>query len=215
MLLFLVMQKINPDQLKQSLDTDLCSQRISGRILLDRFSVIEEDSRKTAAYLDHKYASFYYYLGKYVAPISVMEIGFSLGLLSASFFISCRDAKKFLGFKETTSEFVTPRLGKRNIRSVFKKDATFYTGTLYDQEFDKIFSPNSWDLIILNEETVYDKHLEYLEFVWPHVSEHGFVVAEYITRHGPAKDAFFAFAESKNRQPLLFETRYGTGLLQK
>ena len=107
------------------------------------------------------------------------------------------------------------RIGKANIKLKFKGEANFYIGSLHDQEFLDTFSPNSWDLVILNDETVYDKHLEYLDAAWPHVSEHGLIVAEYIDRHIPARDAFHAFCKSKNRQPVVFDTRYGTGLLKK
>lgn len=209
------MQHIDLDLLKSKIDADLQAKRISGRALLDRFSVIDNDSRKTAPYLDHRYAVFYYHLGKYVKPLSVLEFGFTLGLLSCSFLSSCKTPKHFLGFKEIGPDYVPIRLGKRNIRLVFKEDANFYVGKLHDPEFEDIFSPNSWDLIILNIETVYDKHLEYLDFVWPKVSENGLIIAEYINRHIPAKEAFSAFCQSKNRKPAFFETRYGTGILQK
>lgn len=209
------MQKIDLSSLKTNIDADLASRKISGSTLLDRFSVIDNDSRKTAPYVDHRYAVFYYHLGKYVKPLSVIEFGFNLGLLSCSFFTSCKSAKHFLGFKEVSSDYVPLRLGKRNVRLVFKGDAKFYIGKLHDQEFDDLFSPNSWDLAILNIETVYDKHLECLDLLWPQMSENGLIIAEYINRHIPAKDAFLAFCESKNRKPAIFETRYGTGILQK
>lgn len=209
------MQQLDPQQLAKDINNDLDAQAISGRVLLDRLRLIDEDSRKTAAYLDHRYAPFYYHLGKHIEPKSVIEIGFTLGLLSASLLMSCKTVKQFLGFKSSVPEFVGTRIGKANIRIRFKGEANFYIGSLYDQEFIDIFSPNSWDLVILNDETVYDKHLEYLDAVWPHVSEHGLIVAEYIDRHAPAREAFHAFCESKNRQPVVFETRYGTGILQK
>ena len=209
------MNNIDLKTLKSSIDQDLDAQIVSGRILLDRLSVIEDSSRKTAAYLDHKYAPFYYHLGKYTSPDTVVEIGFDLGLLSSSFFSSCKTTKRFFGFKEPSKDFVPTRLGKSNIRMVFRGEAKFYNGSLHEEEFSDVFSPNPWDLVILNEETVYDKHLEYLDAVWPRIGEHGLVIAEYIDRHAPARDAFFAFCESKNRQPIIFETRYGTGILQK
>jgi hypothetical protein len=209
------MEKVDLEILVKTLNVGLDAQVISGRVLLDRLHVIDEDSRKTAAYLDHRYAPFYYHLGKYIKPKSVMEVGFDLGLLSASLLTSCKTVKLFFGYKSNGPNFIPTRLGKANIRLRFKGEANFYIGNTYDQEFIDIFSPNSWDLVILNDETVYDKHLEYLDAVWPNVSEHGLVIAEYIDRHAPAREAFLAFCESKNRQPAVFETRYGTGILQK
>ena len=209
------MKKIDIDRLADTVNAELNAGAISGRVLLDRFSLIDESSRKTAPYLDHRYAPFYYHLGKHIEPLSVMEIGFTLGLLSASLFTSCKSPSRFFGYKESSPNFTSLRIGKTNIKLRFKGESNFYIGSIYDQEFIDIFSPNPWDLVILNDETVYDKHLEYLDAVWPQISEHGLVIAEYIDRHVPARDAFFAFCESKNRKPVVFETRYGTGLLQK
>lgn len=209
------MKKVDLPTIAPLLNKELDTQAISGRVLLDRFRLIDEDSRKTAPYLDHRYAPFYYHLGKHIQPSSMVEIGFSLGLLSSSFFLSCKSVKLFFGYKKNEEEFPSTRIGKANIKSVFKGISKFYIGNLLDSEFSNIFSPNQWDLIILNDETVYDKHLEYLDAVWSNVSEHGFIVAEYIDRHTPARDAFLAFCESKNRKPVIFETRYGTGILQK
>lgn len=209
------MLKYDVNELQSKINLELKSQSVSGRVLLDRFRVIDENSRKTAAYLDPTYSGFYYYLGKHIFPESVMEIGFTLGLLSGTFFTSCKTAKNFFGFKENSSDYSSHRIGKSNIKLQFKKNANFYLGNLYDKEFFDIFSPNSWDLIIINEETIYDKHLEYLDIVWPCLNENGFIIAEYINRHQPARDAFLSFCESKNRQPVMFATRYGTGLLQK
>ena len=207
------MEKINLNYLLSKLNADLLSKKVSGRILLDRFRVIDEDSRKTAPYLSDNYATTYYHLGKYIEPKSVVEIGFDLGLLSACFLTSCKSVENFLGFKEASKDFASIRLGKKNIRLVFKKDADYYIGKLYDKEFDEKI--NLHELIILNIEQNYDKHLEYLDFMWEHLKEHGIIVAEYINRHTPAKEAFIAFCESKNREYIQIPTRYGTGICQK
>jgi hypothetical protein len=204
------------DELKKIIDKDLDSQRISGRILLNRMRLIDETSRKSSAYLDHRYAPFYYYLGKYISPKSFMEIGFTIGLLSASFLASCKTVDRFFGFKEQGGDFVPQRIGRSNIRLFMKsKKDEYYSGNLFDEQFSSKILPNFWDLIIINEETVYDKHLEYLDLTWDSLSEDGYIVAEYIDRHKPAKQAFFAFCESKNRKPIVFKTRFGTGIIQR
>jgi hypothetical protein len=94
------MQNIDLLNLKLLVESDLNSQLISGRNLLDTLLVIDESSRKTAAYVDHRYAPFYYHLGKYIQPESMIEIGFDLGLLSSCFLKSCHTVKNFIGFKE-------------------------------------------------------------------------------------------------------------------
>lgn len=213
-----VVHSINPmqlDELKEKLDHDLTAQLVSGSTLLNSMRLLDENSRRTAAYADPNYAPFYLHLGKYFKARNVLEIGFTLGLLSSSYFTSCKNSKYFLGFLERKEEYSSLRLGRSNIKLKFRGDADFYCGKLHDDKFLEKFSPNSWDLTILNEELVYDKHLEYLDFAWPQVSDGGLVVAEYIERHIPAREAFLAFCESKNRTPVFFGTRYGTGILQK
>ena len=209
------MKKFDIKFFESILNSELNSQKISGRILLDQFLLIDENSRKTAPYLDHRYAPFYYYLGKYIEAENIMEIGFSLGLLSSSFFSSCKNSKNFFGFKEISSEFNPIRIGKANIKRKFKGNAFYYIGKVYDQEFIDKSSSCFWDLVVVNEEVTYDQHLSYLETIWENVADYGLIVCEYINNHEPTKEAFFAFCESKNRSPLIFKTRYGTGVLQK
>lgn len=203
-------------EIEKLLCKDLNSHIISGRTLLDRFRVINEDSRKTAAYLDHNYAPFYYYLGKYIKPKRVMEIGFDLGLLSSCFFYSCKTADSFLGFKETNeNDYISLRIGKSNIKSKFKGECNFYTGSLYDEEMINLMSLAKFDLVIINAETLFDKHLEYLEYIWKNLNDDALIVSEYINRHQSAKDAIYSFADSKNRKPIKLNTRYGTAIMQR
>ena len=129
------------DQIKKSVEKDLNLQIISGRCLLDRLCVINENSRKTSAYLDHKYAPFYYHLGKHLNPNSFLEIGFNIGLLGSCFLTSCKTVKKFFGFKEKNEEFIPTRIGKINIKK-FVKNIEIYTGQLYDDYFYKKLKEN-------------------------------------------------------------------------
>lgn len=207
------MEKISLDQIVKNIDEELNSQKISGKLLLDRLCIIEESSRKTSAYLDHKYAPFYYYLGKNLPAESFLEVGFSIGLLSCCFLTSCKTTKTFLGFKEKEKEFIPTRIGKVNIRKFLKK-IEIYTGNLYDEELYKKIE-KKWDIILINEEKSFDKQLEYLETFWPFVSNNGIVIVEYVNSHKPSKESLMAFCESKNLKPKIFNTRYGTGLIQK
>jgi len=208
------MIKLELKEFKKALDSNLESRSISGKVILDRFCVIDESSRRSASYVDPNYSGFYYHLSKYVSPCSLLEIGFDLGLLSGTFLSSCKTVKKFLGYRQINKEFTSTRLGERNIKRSIKGDRNFYMGNLYDFNFEQLIS-GEWDMVFITDESHYDKHLEYLDFIWPSVSENGIIVCEYLNKNKPAKDAFMAFCESKNRQPLLFATRYGTGLVQK
>ena len=210
------MEKSDLDQIKNKINFDLDSQIISGRTLLDRLCVIEESSRKTAAYLDNKYAPFYYYIGRYLKAKSLLEIGFNIGLLSSCFLLSCTSVETFFGFKENTNnEFIPIRIGKANIKKTFKKNKNFYIGKLYDKNFIEMCNQIKWDVVIINEEQSYDKHLQYLETVWGQLSENGIIIVDYIKSHKPSKTAFDIFCQEKSINPYLFETRYGTGIIVK
>jgi predicted O-methyltransferase YrrM len=204
------------ESLKGQIQTLLNNNRLSGKVLLDNLRVIDESSRKTGAYTDSKYAPFYYQLGKVLNPTSMIEVGVSLGLLSTCFFKSCKTVKRFIGFQEKTNEYYSPRLALSNIKDFCRaKEIEIYVGKITDNEFTQKISPNSLDLVILNVEVGFDKQLAYLDFLWSYMSDRGIIVSEYIERHTPAKEAFFAFCESKNRTPAVFKTRFGSGLVQK
>lgn len=198
-------------QIAESVKKDLSNQIISGKVLLDRLLFIDENSRRTSAYLDHNYTPFYYYLGKYINPKNVLEIGFNLGLLPCCFMLSCKSVNNFLGL----SKYKNDRLGKKNIKNFLKNQFNVYSGRFYDNEFVNLIEENKWDLAIINDEATYDEHLNYLDFIWENMSENAFIVCEYLESHKPSKEAFLAFSESKNRDYKIFNTRYGTGILQR
>ena len=106
------MQSIDYNHFKTAIDLDLTTQKISGKILLDRFCVIDEESRRSPAYIDPNFSGFYYHLGKKIDPESMIEIGFDLGLLSGSFLTSCKSVKRFLGFREKSKYFASLRQRK-------------------------------------------------------------------------------------------------------
>lgn len=210
------MEKISLEIFKKEIDYLLEKQSISGRYILDRFSLINEISRKSPAYLDPKYAPFYYYLGKCINPKTMMEIGFDLGLLSSSFLISCKTVENFFGFKEKTQKnFFSNRIGITNIKKYHKKEKEFFYGEIFEKDFEDKLKNKKWDLIIINEEKDYDKQLQYIETVWPHIDVNGMLVIEYIETHKPSKEAFKSFVENKEAKNLKFNTRYGTGILFK
>jgi hypothetical protein len=210
-----MMNQFDLEDIRDKLEDDLQKQVVSSRVLLDRLRLIDEDSRKTAAYLDPNYAGFYYHLGKYIKPQNVIEFGFNLGLLTGCLFASCKTVKTFLALNKTKEDFIASRIGRSNIKLRFKGKSIYYCGSLFDRDFDKHVSKKSWDLIIINDEAGYDEHLQYLDFSWNCLGENGCIVSDYLNRHEPAKSAFVAFCESKTRKPVFFKTRYGTGIVQK
>ena len=203
------------EQLKQNLEDKLNNSNLGSKVLLGRFKVIDEASRKTPAYVDERYIPFYYHLGTMLEPKSMAEIGFRLGLCSGCFLKGCKTVESFLAFQEQGEEFYSPRIGKSNIQDCYRNDFDVHVGKILDNEWSQKFNEREWDLVLINEEVTYDRHMEYLDFVWPQISFDGLLVMDYISWHKPAKQAFYNFCKIKNREPISIKTRYGVGIVQK
>jgi predicted O-methyltransferase YrrM len=200
--------------LKPILDSKLTKQLIPARILLDKFRIIEDTSRRASAYTDPKYAPFYYYLGTLIKPTNVLDVGFKLGLLSGSFLQGCKTVENFLGFQEKVEEYYSARLGRANIKSCFKGKFDFYYGNLHDEVLlDKL--KINWDLILMNEERDYDYYRMGLDLVWNYLNDDGIIVMDYVLSDKHSKRAFSDFCVTKNRAPVILKTRYGTGLIKR
>jgi predicted O-methyltransferase YrrM len=202
-------------ELKLKLTDKLTKSVLNSRILLDKMRLIDESSRETAAYTDPTYAPFYYYLGTMVKPKRVMEMGFRLGLLSSCFLKGCNTVEKFLAFQEQSNSFYSERLGRANVRDSYKKSMDIHVGLCTDDGFVSKLSANEWDLVIVNEEMTYDKHMTYLDLLWPHMALDGLIVMDYVVRHPPAGQSFRDFCKAKGRVPVELPTRYGVGIVQK
>lgn len=203
--------------LEKRLNEELDSALISSRVLLSRFRLIDENSRRAGAYQDPRYAPFFYHLGKHIQPKRVVEIGVRLGLLSGSFFQSCKSAQEYVGFQQKGEEFYSPRLAKANLKDVFKGDVFIYVGDL-DEAWVKNLHPiptvSANDLAIVNDSVGHDDLRNHLDHIWNSMKLDGLIVVDGIGEKS-TKDAFTAFCKLKNRTPIIFKTRYGTGIVKK
>lgn len=206
---------MNLQELKSKIEKDLESQRIPSPVILDRLCVVNEDNRKASAYVDGQYVPFYYYLGKYIKPKSLLEVGVNLGFFSCAFFGSCKSVDNYLAYQEDTEGFYSKRLMLKNVKDNYKNKFNFHYGKFSDQEFINLVTSNKWDLAFINEEKFYDKYFFILDTVWENLSEDGILVMENVITHTPAKDAFNNFCRVKNLESVIFKTRYGTGIVVK
>jgi predicted O-methyltransferase YrrM len=199
---------------QEKLKADLDKQLVTPAILLDGLRVVNEGTRKASAYVDPRYVPFYYHLGKYIQPETFLELGFGLGFLSSAFLRSCKNVRHFTGFHERDNTY-TPKLGIKNLRGAYRGEAEIYVGQLTDVDFERKLTAHKWDLVFLNEELNYDKLLFELEAVWSNMTLDGYIVMDYVISNKPAAEAYHNFCKIKNREPLVFSTRYGTGVIQK
>ena len=135
-------------------------------------------------------------------------------LFRSSFMTSCKSVKKFIAFRENDGSYYSHRIGRKNIKKVFKGSSVYINTYLHHAELDKIIT-NSLDMVIFCCEHKYDKQLERLDYVWQYLSEDGIMLCENLNKTKSVKDAFVAFCEGSNREPIFFNTRHGTGLVRK
>lgn len=203
------------DSTRAEVASKLSRGLIPGPAVLSRFRMLDEASRRSVAYTDPRYVPFYHHLGQAVKPRTVVEFGLRLGLCSGTFLRSCGSAEFFLGFQERADEFYSPRLAIHNIRQGYRGPAEVYVGRTDDREFVTKFRARPWDLVLVNEERGYDAHLAYLDMAWGGLTLDGTVLVEYVTTHSPAREAYHDFCKRVNRNPYIFPTRYGVGVITK
>lgn len=206
---------MSPSEIKPLIEADLRKAYVSPNILMHSFSFINEESRKTSAYVDPKYIPFYYHLSKYVKPKNLVEFGINLGLLSSVFIKGSKTVENYFGFQQADNSYYNSRLALSNIRQNYKGSLNFFGGSITDVIFEKIINSRKWDLAFVNEELTYDIQRNHFDEAWKHLSLEGYLVADYVKFHPPSIRAFNDFCKTVNRDPVYISTRYGVGLVQK
>lgn len=189
---------------------------IPSYVFLDNMRMIDEESRKSFAYNELTYIPFYYWLGKVLKPVNMIEIGFQLGLLSGTFLRACNSVERFLAFQEVKKgEYYSKRLGQSNIKDLYKGKLFIHAGNITDDVFEARFNSVHFDLALINEETSYDKYRFYFDMLWPQMSINGVMVADRLKINKVLSLAFKDFCLSKNVEPMYINTRYGIVLIKK
>ena len=203
------------DDFKVRLMTDLDRQLVGSKVLLQSFRLIDETSRRTAAYADPRFAPFYYHLGKYVQPRKLLCVGLRLGLLPGCFLKSCDSVESILAIEAQRDTYYSPRLATKNIRQHFKGDFRFKTASLENPSNQSPFDDDVWDMTIVDEEFDYDVCRIVLDKIWDNTAEGGLIVVDYLESAQPNGKAFRDFVKIHNRTPVEFSTRYRVGVVEK
>ena len=201
------------EDIQPILSSKLKSQVIGPRVLLDKLRLIDESSRKSSQYQDPNYLPFYYYLGKLVQSKSLLHVGLDLGLPSCCFLQGSPQVERMLAFQRTSKDFNSPRIAVSNIRDIKGKrfDIDYYYGNVVDGEFVKKMSLK-FDMVMITEKINGDRINETLDVCWEYLNLDGFICLDHVSE---TKDIFFDFCKARNRSPVVFNTRYGVGLVQK
>lgn len=185
-------------------------------ILLSNVKLVDESSRNTGDYKDRRYLPFYYHLGKQLKSKRVYQIGAKLGLVGACFLQSCKTVEFWLAMdhdRDLTARIIISNL---KLHTKYRDDplpgTIAYMG-LNDHMLEKEGPTNSesFDLGLLTDNFGEERYLRHLDFLWRHLSPEGLLVADYIAEN----NAFHDFCRVKNREPVIFNTRYGVGIIQR
>ena len=198
--------------LRKQLDDGL----ISSDKLLAGTKLLDESSRAAGDYNDIRYLPFYYHLGKQLTPKSVYQIGAKLGLVGACFLRSCKTVEQWLAMDQDRN------LAARIIESNLKLHTKYcddpmpgmmgYMGlsdSMLEMSAAKEFA--GFDLGLLTENFGPERYVKHLNFLWKNLTPEGLLVADYIHSH----DVFHEFCRVNNREPDVFNTRYGVGIIRK
>jgi predicted O-methyltransferase YrrM len=205
---------VNLPELHQKVSEELKKGLVGPRVLLDRLRVPVEAYRKSIEYQDQTYAPFFYYLGKFTSPRALFQIGLGLGFPICCFLASCKSVEKVFAL-EPEDEFYSPRLAISNIRDFHRKEIDFHMGAISDAEFLKKYEVAEWDMAIINVKISLDLHRNYLDLAWQKMPLDGLIIVDYLSSYQPAHESFMTFSKVVNREPVLFHTRNGIGMIQK
>lgn len=207
---------MNAEYLSSRLD----NPTISSDILLAQVKLLDSSSRESPAFNDPRYLPFYYHLGQATSPKKVEQIGPKLGLIAACFLQGCPTV-------EDWSSMDTMLDGKRPPMSIINSNIKkFFKGKLNSEHQTFCFGvhPNNllietgvdytFDMGLLTDQYSPEHTQIMLDYFWKHLNPSGLLVVDYI--HDEAVgEVFRTFCRVKNREPLVFSTRYGVGIVTR
>lgn len=204
------------EELKAKLEAKLRNRHVSGRVLLDRFQMLDPDTVKLhGAYSDPSYMPFYLHLGRFVPAPRLLEFGFGTALASGCFCWGNGKVQEVLGFQPKRHGFYSARLGIANLSLVFKGRGHIYVGQVHDQDFVARVGERRWDVALVSDRESYDGTMTYLEAAWTGLEYDGLLCVDNLTADKMIGRAFADFCKIKNRPVTLIGTRYGVGLVKK
>jgi hypothetical protein len=204
------------ERLKSNLESGL----MPSSALLGQCKVLDLSSRESSAYNDPKYFPFYYHLGKEAAPAKVEQIGAKLGLIAACFMQGCDHPVDWLVMEPFVGGVRPPmNIIESNIKKFCKvPPLTEFQNHCCGLNIKNLLIEGEvnyrFDMGMLTDKYDAEDTNIVLDYFWRHLSSEGLLVVDYI--HDEAvRDVFLRFCRVKNRDPEIFDTRYGVGIVTR
>jgi len=162
---------------------------------------------------DPKYLPFYYHLGTQLQSKKVLELGFGLGLVVASFTQGCSTVEKYVGFQITTGDYYySTRLGTATLKEYYNGSIKVDVGDT--PRFEELVSTDLWDIGLITQ-NVEEKFLRrYLDKVWRNLTSEALIVVDHLQE--PSRmEIFQDWCKSISREPDVYQTRYTLGIVAK
>lgn len=191
--------------------SDLKNKAVPVVALTSKLYLIDDDSRLASAFGDPRNTPFYYYLGKYFQPSSVLEIMPGAGIYSSALVRGHKDIKSYYGWHiDTSGEYYNPRLFFRNIKTVSRK---IDVRLKRDQNNIEVALGYDYDLIILSYGLEKGIGLDLLEVAWSKMKDSSAMVINQVDNSN--KSLSETFCGRIGRSPTYISTRYGIHMIEK
>lgn len=196
---------------KKIVEKKLESNSLPTKVLQSKFKI----GFSSLLYNDPTFMPFYFQLGKLLKIKNLIEFGFDLGIPSGCFLEGCGSIDHFLAFKKKSDNYFTKRLGISNIHSIIKKKFDLWVGDETDPEFMKLVFIHKWNCVIVCDSGKNSKtYSAYFDLVWSQLEYGGIIIVDFLSEI-PVKTAFDSFCDLQEREPIMFNTLRGTGIIQK
>jgi hypothetical protein len=190
-------KKIEDNLKKGSITTD---------VIIPNVKLLNFSSKNSPEFNDFNYLPFYYHLGNYLKPKKVIQIGSKLGLVGACFLKSCKTVEEWTIYEDFNQNyrFVDSNLRLNGCKNILFKNI----------KKDEVENNKNTDIAFLSEKFDNEKTVIFLEFLWNSLKNDSYLIVDYI-KDDQISEIFQNFYFIKNRKPILFNTRYGLGILKR
>jgi hypothetical protein len=197
------------DQIKL-VESKFYKRDISVDVIMPHVKMLDSSSKDSPAFLDPKYLPFYYRLGCEIKSRDIIQIGSNLGLIGAAFMKGCKTVNNWqiIDSKKTFINIV-----ESNLKLNGNPKVTFRYLDENPIDLDEKVELLA-DVAFISEPQEEKNLMKYMDFLWNRLKSNGLLVVDHFDT--PVINKYFlSFCSIKNKEPILFKTRYGVGILIK